>query len=131
MLARRHLLLSLAALPAAAHAARAARSASWRQDVGELRFGSSGNDAVLLARALQDRLGVTVRPVRAQGGSLARELDRGHIEFALLDRATLSNARSRMHRRLVAGPIGADGRTLVMRSVLPAAMRADLAAAFA
>lgn len=128
MLARRHLLLTLAALPAAAHAARAA---AWRQEVSELRFGSSGNDAAVLARALQDRLGVAVRAVRAQGGSLARELDRGHIEFALLDRATLSNARSRMHRRLVAGPIGADGRALVMRSVLPAAMRADLAAAFA
>ena len=125
---RRTLLLSLPllSLPSALRAAPA-----WRRDVSELRFGASGSDVAALSGSLHHRLGVAVRPVHAQGGALARELDRGHVEFALVDRATLSAARARMHRRLVVGPARPDGRTLVMRSVLPPAMRHDLAAAFA
>ena len=101
-----------------------AARAAWRDDVSEVRFGTRGADGVALARAMQARLGVSVRAVRLDGAGLAAALNAGHLEFALLDGATTDAALASMGERLVARPDG-----IVVRQVLPDVMRADLCAA--
>lgn len=131
MLPRRTLVLAplvaaLAPLPALAHPRP---RPAWAHDIRELRVAASGPGASALAATLARQWGVPVRPVQAQGSHLATLLDRGHVEFALLDPTTLRQARTRMQARLLDVAACNDGRTLVIREVLPPAMRADLAAA--
>ena len=121
---RRSLLTLVPSVPLLAAFPAVAARAAWRDDVSEVRFGASGPEGAGLARAMQVLLGVAVRAVRLDGAGLAAALSAGHLEFAALDAAATGAALASMGERLVAG---ADG--VVVRRVLPEAMRADLCAA--
>ena len=122
---KRRTLLTLApTLPLLAAFPAAAARASWRNEVSEVRFGTSGPGGAALAQAMQARLGVPVRAVRLGGAELAAALNAGHLEFASLDAATTGAAQAVMGERLVVRPAGT-----VVRQVLPAVMQADLCAA--
>lgn len=121
---RRTLLTFAPGIPLLAAFPAVGRSAAWRAEVSEVRFGTSGPGGAALARAMGVRLGVAVRAVRLDGAALAAALNAGHLEFATLDAAATDLAVGAMGERLVVRPAG-----VVVRQVLPAAMQADLCAA--
>ncbi len=93
--------------------------------ISELRFGGTGPDTVARARALQARLGITVRPVQLDPAALAKAMHAGQIEFATLGSTAHRDAHALMGARLAGGPDGA------MLHSLPPALRQDLEAALA
>ena len=101
--------------------------AGWAPDPGvaEVRL---GGDVGAAAGALRARLGIAVVECGLHGAALAAALDRGHVEAAVLDGATLQLARRLMGERLiVAGQAG--GGTAVVRRVLGRGLGGQLAAA--
>lgn len=120
--------LLIAPLLAAAGAAHAHPAPARPAKVGELRLGAAPGTRLDTA-AIAARLGSPTRALTGGPAPLAAALNAGHLEAAVLDHAILRRAQSLMAERLtILGP-APDGRTVVVRTILPADLRRALDAA--
>ena len=108
--------------------------APWPRDVTEIRVAASDPGAAAMATSIakhfQAWLGIRVVAVPLEGAAVAHALNAGHLEFALLDRPTLTLAASLMGRRLER-LAGASDPVVVTRQSLAGSIHARLAFALA